>query len=72
MTSLHFLDILYNRGQRTERPRRQKPKDDKMDSKTKTTKINEMKATMHEYDRLGDVVLRDQMKRAIAEAKATW
>ena len=43
-----------------------------MDSKTKTAKINEMKATMREYDRLGDVVLRDQMKRAIAEAKATW
>ena len=43
-----------------------------MNSKTKTTKINEMKATMREYDRLGDVVLRGQMKRAIAEAKATW
>ena len=43
-----------------------------MDKKTKTAKIREMKATMKEYDRLGDTVLRDQMSRTIEEAKDTW
>lgn len=45
---------------------------DKMDKKTKTAKIREMKAIMKEYDRLGDTVLSDQMYRTIEEAKATW
>ena len=43
-----------------------------MDKKTKTAKIRAMKATMKEYDRLGDTVLRDQMSRTIEEAKDTW
>ena len=44
----------------------------KMDKKTKAAKISEMRKIMKEYDRLGDVVLRDQMKRTIEEAKDTW
>ena len=44
----------------------------KMDKKTKTAKISEMRKIMKEYDRRGDVVLRDQMKRTIEEAKDTW
>ena len=44
----------------------------KMDKKTKATKIAEMRKIMKEYDRRGDVVLRDQMKRSIAEAKDAW
>ena len=43
-----------------------------MDKKTKTAKIREMNAQAKEYDRRGDVVLRDQMLRNIEEAKATW
>jgi hypothetical protein len=43
-----------------------------MDKKTKSAKISEMRRIMNEYDRRGDVVLRDQMRRAIAEAKASW
>jgi len=31
-----------------------------------------MRKIMKEYDRRGDVVLRDQMKRTIEEAKDTW
>lgn len=44
----------------------------KMDKKTKAAKISEMRNIMNEYDRRGDVVLRDQMKRTISEAKDTW
>lgn len=44
----------------------------KMNKATKAAKIKEMTATMKEYDRRGDVVLRDQMKRTISEAKDTW
>lgn len=44
----------------------------KMDKKTKAAKIAEMRKTMKEYDRRGDVVLRDQMAKTIAEAKDTW
>ena len=44
----------------------------KMDKKTKAAKISEMRKIMKEYDRRGDVVLRDQMKRTIEEAKDTW
>ena len=44
----------------------------KMDKKTKAAKIAEMRKTMKEYDRRGDVVLRDQMARTIAEAQDTW
>ena len=44
----------------------------KMDKKTKAAKISEMCKIMKEYDRRGDVVLREQMKRTIEEAKDTW
>ena len=43
-----------------------------MDKKTKAAKIRDMKAIAKEYDRRGDVVLRDQMLRTIAEARDTW
>lgn len=43
-----------------------------MKKQEKNQKINAMKKLMKEYDRRGDVVLRDQMKRTIEEAKANW
>ncbi len=44
----------------------------KMTRKEKREKIASMKALMAEYARRGDVVLRDQMKRTIEDAKAAW
>ncbi|MFA5376847.1 MAG: hypothetical protein WC455_13945 [Dehalococcoidia bacterium] len=38
----------------------------------KKAKLDAMKAQMAEYDRTGDVVLRDQMARSIEEAEASW
>jgi hypothetical protein len=43
-----------------------------MSKQEKAAKIKAMMAMMAEYNRRGDVVLRDQMARTIAEAKATW
>jgi hypothetical protein len=44
----------------------------KMNYRTKRQKILNMIALAAEYDRRGDVVLRDQTLRTIEEAKATW
>jgi hypothetical protein len=43
-----------------------------MTRKEKTTKIRAMIARMKDYDRRGDKVLRDQMRRTIDDAAATW
>ncbi len=43
-----------------------------MTRKEKKDTIAEMRKTAKEFDRRGDIVLRDQMLRAIAEALATW
>jgi len=44
----------------------------KMKTGEKREKIANMRALMRHYDRIGDVVLREQMRRSIAEANATW
>jgi len=43
-----------------------------MSKKEKAEKIRFMRNQMKEFDRVGDVVRRDQMKKTIEEAKATW
>jgi hypothetical protein len=43
-----------------------------MTANEKRIKLATMRKVAREHNRVGDVVLRDQMLRSIAEAKATW
>jgi hypothetical protein len=62
----------YSLESRGDQARRTTTNEDTMDKKTKAAKIRDMKAVAKEYDRRGDVVLRDQMLRTIAEARDAW